>query len=438
MATTKFRVRKSTTGTNGNIQLEFNYGKGNRFRYGTGLQIQNVKNWDANKMRIKNVIGEKFKIHINNELNKLQTGIEEFYTTKTITEKQILDNSTLREYCDIFFNKIENHDEKNQTVPFLKFYKWYIEHHKTHPLPTTGEPLSPGTARTYNNAFNLINRFNDEVYKVDYHNITLEFYDNYIQWTQEQDYSTNYIGTHIKILKTILNSATERGYNTNLDFRKKYFRKPSEQINNIFLNQSEINSIYKADLSSFRGKIENGVRITRDMLEKARDLFLVGCATGLRVSDFNNLNESHLFTDTDDTMFFRLSMKKGKRPITIPINSMVKQILSKNNGNPPSSIPNQHINYSIKIIGKIAGITELTTKTTTQGGIKRDSTEPKYKFISNHTARRSFCTNGYLAGIPTADIMAISGHRQERTFYNYIKVNDLQRAKKIGKHKFFS
>ena len=62
---------------------------------------------------------------------------------------------------------------------------------------------------------------------------------------------------------------------------------------------------------------------------------------------------------------------------------------------------------------------------------------PKYKLITNHTGRRSFCTNAYLSEMPTIDIMAISGHSTEKVFYNYIKVSDLDRAKKIASHNFF-
>lgn len=40
--------------------------------------------------------------------------------------------------------------------------------------------------------------------------------------------------------------------------------------------------------------------------------------------------------------------------------------------------------------------------------------------------------------MPAIDIMAISGHTSEKVFYNYIKVNDLQRAIRIGENKFFS
>ena len=67
----------------------------------------------------------------------------------------------------------------------------------------------------------------------------------------------------------------------------------------------------------------------------------------------------------------------------------------------------------------------------------RYSGTSKYDLIKNHTARRSFCTNAYIAGMSTLDIMAISGHSSEKTFLNYIKISADERAVKIAENPFF-
>ncbi len=68
----------------------------------------------------------------------------------------------------------------------------------------------------------------------------------------------------------------------------------------------------------------------------------------------------------------------------------------------------------------------------TEGGKVILHKMPKYKFISTHTARRSFCTNAYKEGVSVPDIMAISGHKTEKIFYNYIKVDVLDNAARIA------
>src|SRR5690606_38314624 len=149
-------------------------------------------------------------------------------------------------------------------------------------------------------------------------------------------------------------------------------------------------------------KENNTLTITSELLEKARDLFLIGCSTGLRVSDYTRLNKNSLFTDGEGRAYFKLVTQKNRKPITIPVNSTAQSVLDRNNGNPPKRIPAQHINYCIKILGKLAGIEETTNKTITKGGKLRTLTVSKFNLITNHTARRSFCTNAYLSGMPTA------------------------------------
>ena len=60
-------------------------------------------------------------------------------------------------------------------------------------------------------------------------------------------------------------------------------------------------------------------------------------------------------------------------------------------------------------VRKICERLNITTMcTATKGG--RDVTEPKYKLVSSHTARRTFATNLYLAGVSIEDIALMMGH----------------------------
>lgn len=52
----------------------------------------------------------------------------------------------------------------------------------------------------------------------------------------------------------------------------------------------------------------------------------------------------------------------------------------------------------------------------------------KWQKLTTHTARRSFCTNMYLLGVPVMTIMSISGHRTEKSFRSYIKASGEEHA----------
>ena len=58
--------------------------------------------------------------------------------------------------------------------------------------------------------------------------------------------------------------------------------------------------------------------------------------------------------------------------------------------------------------------------------------------ITFHTARRSFATNAYLAGLPPISIMKITGHKTESSFMKYIKISEKENAIQLKGHEFFN
>ena len=96
------------------------------------------------------------------------------------------------------------------------------------------------------------------------------------------------------------------------------------------------------------------------------------------------------------------------------------------------------MNYALKELGKLAELNKPITQEITKGGKKIIKDTPQHDLITNHTARRSFCTNAYKSKMDVIDIMAISTHKSFKSFMNYIKITEDERAIKIGNHKFFN
>ena len=430
-------ILRPAKGEGAKIQLFYNYGTNKRFRYSTGYSIKNSINWNYEEERIRRVAEETQKKDINNKLDLLQELIESKYEKLDKQEQAKVTNDFFKELCDGFFNK-NSSSKEIEIIELLPFYSWFNKNYSIKPLISTGKPLGKGTAKTYKNAYKLLERFCKEKYRVYYKKIDNGFYDDFLDWLYGQNYSTNYIGTQIKILKTMMSASFELGHHTNTEFERKYFKKPSEQVDNIFLNQDELQKIFELNFSKVKSiKISKSLVLSAVKLDTARDLFLISSNTGLRVSDFNRLSIGNILIRENGDKVFQIIMRKNGKAVSIPINTMVNKILDKRNGNPPKAMPEQHINYALKEIGRIAEIDSPVTKVITKGGKEFQKVYKKYELISNHTGRRSFCTNAYLSEMPTIDIMAISGHSSEKVFYSYIKVNDLQRAIKIGKYKFF-
>lgn len=436
MSKLTFKLRDAKNNA-ASILLVFNYGKEKRLRYATGFRVQNKKNWDSTKMRIKNVIEELDRVYVNNKLNDLKAAVEKEYAKRTIEEGKEATNDFIKDVCDEVLG-IRKVQDKIKKLELLPFYKWYIEYYQKNPLMSNSKPLGKGTAKTYNNAYNILKRFNKEFnYRLSYEKIGQEFYRDYLLWLQDNQYSANYIGTQIKILKTILNASLELEYHNSREHLKKYFKKPSEDVNHIYLTPEELQNIFEIDLSNVKTIIKNkNLYLTSKHLDNARDLFLFSANCGLRVSDFNRLDERNII-EVEGRKYIQIITKKTKEPVTIPVNTMVNNILNKRDGLPPKTMPEQRINYAIKEVARLAGIDTLVSIERTIGGVKTINTLKKYELIANHTARRSYATNAFLAGVPVHDIMNSVGSKTEKIFLHYVKANDLQRAIKTASHPFY-
>ena len=85
---------------------------------------------------------------------------------------------------------------------------------------------------------------------------------------------------------------------------------------------------------------------------------------------------------------------------------------------------NQYINTFINEskVTKAKG-TLGTYVTYHKGNTSFTKSHPKHELMKTHTARRTFCTNAILAGMPPYQIMKITGHSSITNFEKYIKMS---------------
>lgn len=65
------------------------------------------------------------------------------------------------------------------------------------------------------------------------------------------------------------------------------------------------------------------------------------------------------------------------------------------------------MNKRIKNVGELAKITESVVLEEIKGGLEVTKRVPKNLLIKTHTARRTGCTNMYLARVPLIDTIGI-------------------------------
>ena len=88
----------------------------------------------------------------------------------------------------------------------------------------------------------------------------------------------------------------------------------------------------------------------------------------------------------------------------------------------------QIVNEDIKLICRKAGITHKVEHKSNKGALVVTDLIEKFSLISTHTARRTGATLMYLEGLDTLSIMKITGHKTEKEFKKYIRVNEEENA----------
>lgn len=194
-----------------------------------------------------------------------------------------------------------------------------------------------------------------------------------------------------------------------------------------FEKASLLKGIYAEAFNLFLAIVKEA-RPVNPKLEMARDLLVLGCLTGLRFSDFSNIKPEDIRNGK-----LRIKQQKSDHCVVIPLRPIAHDILiTKFKAQIPKT-SNAGFNDDIKRVCEIAEINESIKFSYKKGNRDIEEIKPKYKWITSHSCRRSFCTNEFLAGTPVELIMKISGHRSLKDFYRYIKVTPDQAAFQIEK-----
>lgn len=335
---------------------------------------------------------------------------------------------------DVFKKTLEqNRFKEYYSLPtsIVEYFDIYIKRYE--------QLRSSGRIKHYTLAKNKLKEYQKEKKTtVLFSDIGQDFYTSFNNWFYSKNYSTNYFGIIIKIIKLVTKEAMQVDkIHANDDFKSRHFSAPSVDVDNIYLTEEELlklhNLVIDEDLikKGFGEEIDSW-QMSRKIkaYSKSRDMFLIGAFTGLRISDFSRLLPENI---TDKV---RINAKKTGARSVIPIHWVVQEIIDRGYDFTTSKA-DQKFNEQIKEVARLAGIDENVTCTKNIAGKAVKVTEPKYKLISSHTARRSFATNAYKSGIPTIAIMKITGHKKESTFLKYIKVSEEENAEMLMEHDFF-
>lgn len=386
----------------------YNYNRARRTLIATGYNVK-PEHWDDKKKWIKRASPQFEEIDL--VLTKITSKLGEIlsYAVENAIDPTV-------DYILLELEKNREYEQRSNRVDMFKTLELYIEEKAPH--------VSKDQVKDYKTLRKHLTNFKEHSSQpVTFRNLNLKFYNEFMDYlfykAVKPDGSvglvTNSAGKVVRLLKSFVNYQVAKGVIPVVDM--KNFKVVEEETDAIYLNEKELEAIYKLDLSDDQE------------LEEIRDIFIVGCYTGLRYSDLSTLNSEHI-----DHINGNINIKQRKvhKAVVIPMIDYVPDILNKYNYELPKVHSNK-FNERVKELGQKIKLNQKVEIVRKKGNQRVTEISKKSDLISSHTCRRSFCTNMYLSGFPAEELMKISGHKSPAAFMRYIKVDNQQAANRLKK-----
>lgn len=377
---------------------------GKRLQYFTGMRIDASK-WDEVNMKVERGYAEASEI--NRELGKLKSKVEDIHD-----KAKALGDDLSVEY---FRERLKGN---GSTIKSKKnFSECFDEYYASSALTKVASTMT-----AIKSTFSVLDKFSKHTgTKLEFKNITQDFYDALLDYCfNERGNKNAYTGKVIKDLKAFLNWATERNYNTHLDFKKKSFKKLTEEPEIIFLTYDELLYLYNHKVKGF------------EHLQQVRDVFCFGCFTGMRYSDILALKPEHIHED-----FIRYRVVKTGQSNMIPLNQYSKNIVNRYKGKFGDMclpvVSEQNTNDYLRELFKKIELNRKVQKVSFQGAKSIKVTKPLSEVITFHISKKTFMTNFLARGGSLLTAMSITGNKDFKTAKRYYKVVDTLKSDEMAK-----
>ena len=367
------RVRKDGT-TSIEVVLTVN---GERCAFSTGKKVKSC-NWDKNKQQVKGKDEEAQSL--NNYLKAIKAKLYQ-------KEAELLDRGfiiTADLLRDAYFDKIESIKERSLFEVF--------EEHNQEQEKLIDNGVSKATHWVSVYTIRLLREFVHQKYKREdlyLRELNLNFIQSFHSFLRiDKGMAQNSSTKHLKLLKKIINLSVANSY-----MAFSTYKVEREPVDIDFLDEEELRKIINFDTPLPR-------------LERAKDMFLFGCFTGLSYIDIKTLTPEHFEKDSAGRIWIKKRRVKTGVLSRIPLLPIAKLILDKYKGG-EKLLPIQDpadINKYLKDIAILCGIN---------------------KRICFHTSRHTFASTVTLANNISLEVVSkMLGHTNTRMTAHYAKLID--------------
>jgi integrase len=381
MSTTNLYIRPELRDKKNEVPIYLVYqNRGKKFKLYTGFKTQE-EHWDAKLQKLSDKAENA--LVINENIQNMRKQLIEFVKTQASIDSALdLKNAFTKQY--------EKRIDKN----FFTVYQQYLT-----------QVISTKKSTTQS----IFKSLAKELLEFQQHSGTIidfEFFKNdgleqlsfYFKSQKENNPST--ISKKIKSLKSFLYYCADIDtfkYSSIKNYSVETLKSPK-----IILSEQEVIKLYALNLSLFKE------------LQTTRDIFLLGCFTGLSYKEISMLEKK----DIND---FRLKFENiyGGDPISLPLNNYARMIVLRNepsgNGRYFDELPQSYANKYIKEIAKKAGL-DRNIEVYQQG---KSIMQPLHEVISMDIAKITYALISLQSGVRPDIISIVLGQKNIESLLEY-------------------
>ena len=372
---------KSRTDKNGKSPITMTIGaNGERAEFQTGKKIE-PENWDNGKQQAKGK---------TTEAKLLNTYLSQLRNKVYLKEIELMQRGfliTARLLRDAVVDKVEALNEKT-------LFQVFSEHNEEQGK-MIGKGISKSTQWLSEYTYRLLKEHVEQKYKrsdLYLRELNIGFIQAFHTFLRtDKGMAQNSSTKHLKLLKKIINVAVANSYMTFNPFMT--YKVEREPVEIDFLDEEELRRIINFDTPLPR-------------LERAKDMFLFGCFTGLSYIDIKTLAPEHFEKDGAGRIWIKKRRVKTGVLSRIPLLPIAKMILDKYRDG-EKLLPIQDpadVNKYLKDIAILCNIN---------------------KRITFHTSRHTFASTVTLANNISLEVVSkMLGHTNTRMTTHYAKLVD--------------
>lgn len=318
-------------------------------------------------------------------------------------------------------------------------------------------PLADGTINAFRNLRVALKDYEaDRGRQIGFRDVNQRFFDDFVFFLfHERTYKNgksritkpNTCFTYVTALKTLMAVSRHEGLHQNNSYELGSFSIERSSPDNIYLTEDQVHDLFITDftdtetLKKMVDRIEDPSEQAtmrqrlfearqrkrhRQFYQEYKDLFVIGCLTGQRHSDYKRIC-TDMIKETDGFKFIDIIQKKTDKRVLIPLDSRVEDILRRHGGHIKPHLINS-MTKGLKDIGLLMGWTQNAGIKEYVGARKQLSTKRFCDLLTTHTARRTWATNAYKNHVPLSSIMAVTGHGSESMLRKYLKLNEEEKG----------